>query len=46
MKAIHKITILTILCFVSVVVLAQNSTLKIPDEVKVFIEKEMTAIAL
>jgi hypothetical protein len=46
MKAVGKITILTILCLVSVVVLAQNSTLKIPDEVKVFIEKEMTAIAL
>jgi hypothetical protein len=46
MKTLSKITILTILCFVPVVVLGQNSPLKIPDEVKVFIEKEMTAIAL
>ena len=46
MKTITKSAIFIILCLAPITVFAQNSALKIPDEVKVFVEQGTTAIAL
>ena len=46
MKRLIKPAIFWILCLVPLTILAQDSALKIPSEVNVFVGKEMTAIAL
>ena len=46
MKTLGKMRVLMILCLAPVTLFSQNSGLKIPVEVEIFIEQGMTAIAL